>query len=254
MVEELDDLLDLPLPGEEAGDESELPQTMQPPPRRRRRGGGLWIALGVLAAGVVGYFLPRPGPPVLGSLQVLLDFEQQRVGETAPERAIELRNKGERLLRVSEIRLEGTDAADVELTSDECSGAELEPQAECTVLVQFSPRQIGNRVATLLVSGEAPNSPLRVPIRGMGIEPGLAPDPTRRTFPSLVLGDTGGRQTVRLRNNGSAPLSIERVAGEGASRRDFIQRSDNCSGKILEPDATCGPSGGGPKKLQRWIG
>ena len=114
MVEELDDLLDLPLPGEEAGDESELPQTMQPPPRRRSRGRGPWIAVGILAAGVVGYFLPRPGPPVLGSLQVLLDFEQQRVGETAPERAIELRNEGERLLRLSEIRLEGTDAADVE--------------------------------------------------------------------------------------------------------------------------------------------
>lgn len=240
MVEERDDLLDLPLPGGDAGNEPEPPQTFQRSvPVQRRRRAGLLTALLVVAAAVGGYFFPRPGPPVLASLQVLLDFEQQRVDEATPERAIELRNEGERLLRISEVRLEGTDPADVELTSDECSGSELEPQAECTVLLQFTPRQIGNRGATLLVFGEAPNSPLRVPIRGMGIEPGLAPDPTRRTFPSLVLGDTGERQVVRLRNNGSAPLSIERVAVEGASRRDFIKRSDTCSGKTLDPDRTC---------------
>ena len=115
MVEEQDDLLDLPLPGENrpgenvAGDEPALPQTFQPPPGRRRRAGLLTVLL-VIAAAAGGDFLPRPGPPVLASLQILLDFEQQRVGETTPERAIVLRNEGEKLLRVSEIRLEGTDA------------------------------------------------------------------------------------------------------------------------------------------------
>ena len=104
MAEERDNLLDLPSPGGDAGNEPEPPQTFQRSvPVQRRRRAGLVTALLVVAAAVGGYFFPRPGPPVLASLQVLLDFEQQRVDEATPERAIELRNEGERLLRISEV-------------------------------------------------------------------------------------------------------------------------------------------------------
>ena len=249
-----DDLLDLPLPGATAPgdrtpggrapgdrfpDETETDVTWQPPRPRRSLGRAFLMVSLVVVGIVIGYFLPRPGPPVLEAIVEVVDFESQRVGAISTERAFGLRNGGRRPLVILGVEISGENAADVSVVSDDCTGAELRRAAECTLLLTFAPQFAGEHTATLSITGEAPNSPLRVPVIGKGIEPGLILEPSRHTFQTLVLGSTGGEETIRARNTGTASLRIERVNLEGRASREFLKKSDGCTGTTIEPGQTC---------------
>ena len=244
MSEETPDLLlDLPLPGQDEPSSRKSthrnPIAAQPLRTQRRRRRRVLLVVLLAAAATGGYFLPRAGPPVLRPALDLVDFREQRVGQPSEEVALEIRNAGERSLLVLGTALEGPHGVDVEIVDDGCSGAELPPESHCGLILRLTPGAAGSRTAVVVVNAEAPNSPLRVPIVAAGIEPEIGLEPARRSFPTVILGYTGEPVSVRLRNNGSAPLAVERASIEGDAQADFRTRSDGCSGHSIEPDQTC---------------
>lgn len=213
-----------------------------PPPRRR------WplVLLGALAlvvllalAGVVGYLLPRPGPPVLRVDASLLDFGAVRVGETAPAHELTLLSAGERPVRIGDLALAGSAADAFEISSDECSGTSLPPERSCTVALRFSPPQAAALQATLEVPAEASNAPLSVPLTGEGVAPEPMLDRSRIDFSPLPVGSPSGPEVVTLGNRGGAPLAVEGMALEGPAAEEFVIDGDRCTGETLDPGGEC---------------
>jgi hypothetical protein len=72
-----------------------------------------------------------------------------------------------------------------------------------------------------------------VSLSGTGIAPGVNLTPSSLTFAAQNVGTTSAVQTVTLSNNGTATLSITKIATSG----DFAQ-TNNC-GTTLAPNASC---------------
>ncbi|MFP3941658.1 MAG: choice-of-anchor D domain-containing protein [Thermoanaerobaculia bacterium] len=249
-----DDRLDLPLGREPEPQPEEGPGEAppgggpEPPAEHGDRGPSraLWITLAVLGLGVllalavvVGYLLPRPGPPVLRSGTPMVDFGAVRVGETGPAREVVLESAGERPAVLGEAVVAG-DAPDAfEITDDGCSGKSLIPGTNCTVLVRFAPGDAAPVRAALEIPAEEPAAPASVPLLGEGTAPDPVVDRTRVEFGSVPVGGLGEPEVVTLGNRGSAPFTVEGMAVQGEAASDFALGQDRCTGETLQGGEQC---------------
>jgi uncharacterized protein (TIGR03437 family) len=106
---------------------------------------------------------------------------------------ITVSNEGAGPLRIGAITLLGVNPADFEL-SGTCSGASLIPSENCTLTVTFGASAVGSRSAALLLTANAPGSPILVPLSGTGVIQPLAPAPTINAVVSAS--DFGGFSNV----------------------------------------------------------
>lgn len=251
-----DDRLDLPLgeeredraepaPGGGEAEEPEEPPTAEPE-ADRSPSRLLLIFLGLLALGVllgvavvVGYLLPRPGPPMLRISPSLVDFEWLRVGERAPAREVTLESAGERPVEIGEIALAGPAPEDFAIVSDGCSGSSLAPGRTCTVAVRFSPREAAARRASLEVPWEGSGGPSSVLLVGEGVAPEPVVDRVRVDFAPLPLGERSEAEPLTVGNRGSAPFSVEGMVLEGPAAPELSLADDRCTGEAMGPGDEC---------------
>jgi uncharacterized repeat protein (TIGR03803 family) len=66
------------------------------------------------------------------------------------------------------LTISGANAADFELTADNCSGETVAPNNNCSVSLTFSPSEIGAESATLTFTDNATNSPQEVALNATG--------------------------------------------------------------------------------------
>lgn len=214
-----------------------------PPPHRRRWPLVLLAVLGLVVllalAGVAGYLLPRPGPPILRLDTPLMDFAAVRVGETAPAQELTLESTGERPVRIDDLSLSGPAADAFEIADDGCSGTSLAPGRSCTVVLQFSPRSAAALRATLEVPAEASNGPLSVALTGEGVAPEPAVDRRRVDFAPVPVGSASRAEPLTLGNRGGASLEVAGMALEGSGAGDFALDGDRCTGESLGPGDEC---------------
>lgn len=262
------DPLDLPLGGEREEPPEEpsrgggpsgwedgpgTPREADEPMQRRRAGAGSperrrWpmallalLALLVLLAlaGVVGYLLPRPGPPVLRLDAAMVDFGAVRTGQTAPARELTLESAGERPVRIGDLFLAGPAPEAFEIAADGCSGTSLAPGRSCGVVLRFAPRRPAALRATLEVPAEASNGPLSVPLSGDGVTPEPVVDRRRVEFPPVPVGSPSRPELLTLGNRGGAPLEVAGMALAGPAAGDFVLDGDRCTGESLAPGDEC---------------
>ena len=105
-----------------------------------------------------------------------LIFPARLIGTTGDADAVTVTNTGSEPLTVTGTPLSGADPGDFALQS-ECTAA-LAPGAACRVLVRFTPRAAGTRVATLTVTSTAADGAVRVLLTGAGTAPPPPPPPT----------------------------------------------------------------------------
>lgn len=241
-TDETPDLLDLPLGSESSADDEPATDSRTGAPDRRPRPAP-WLlvvlALAVpLAAGLAWLF--KPSPPVLILSADLLDFSEIRLGDRG-RLELELGNGGEAPLELETIALESSPASAgfaVE-GADTCLGRELPLEATCSLVVTFSPTEVGTHSTRLRLVGNGHDGARTLPVIGEGIAPELRAEPARVDLGEATVGYRGGRGEIRLENRGSADLRLGDVGLEGLAAADFVRFEDRCSGEVLAPDARC---------------
>lgn len=110
----------------------------------------------------------------------------------------------------------------------------------CSVKMTFLPSAPGGYSGTLTVQGNGPGAPsVSTDVRGAQGEPTLLANPGGVDLPDSVVGEIGGRVAIDISNTGFVPTSVARLAINGASPDDFRIVEESCTGRALNPDASC---------------
>ncbi len=252
------ELLDLSFDSDASPKEEGAPQTIRPGGTRHHRQSNRWIWQGLLIlvvlGGTVSYLVYRLGAPVATAAASQFDFGTQRVGTASATKSVSISNTGSRPLLVQAVRLAGPGAADYEVTKSDCENQTLVTKADCSATVRFRPRSTGPRAARLEIVGNAINSPLALPLAGIGIAPSIHLDQRSLSFGVEDLGKRSRAQAVELTNDGTADLHIQRVEVAGEAGDDFPLATNRCSGRTLAPRQGCAmqvlfaPRAAGPRK------
>lgn len=287
---EPDELLDLPLGGREEEEPGLGPETEEPsggpwaeePPPPGDAGGprarnrlpyllltALVLVLLLALAGLAGYLLPRPTPPVVRAEPSVVDFGTRSVGVAGDAREVAVTSTGERPARVDGVAVVAPPGAPTEvragdgpretvppfeITSDGCSGSTVEPGGRCTVAVAFTPAGTGSRRAVLELRGNFANAPLELPLLGEGVAPHPRVDRREVGFGSHPVGGRPVSEALRVENDGTAPLELDAVVVEGAAADDFSVSAAACTRAPLAPGDSCpvsvsfAPTAQGPRR------
>jgi len=149
-----------------------------------------------------------------------LTFALQLVGTTSPAQPVKLSNYGTDTLDISNISASG----DFSNKSD--CGSSLPPGDHCTIQVSFTPTRGGHRGGTLSISDNAPGSPQKVQLQGVGTVVEL--QPTSLDFGNVVVGQKSQPQNTMLTNVGKTKLHITNIAITGTDSGDFLVQQDTC--------------------------
>jgi|GEM_PF-3119048 len=177
--------------------------------------------------------------PTITPQPATLAFGNQPVSVTSTALIVQVQNTGIVPLSLSSATVTGPNAADFTATPIGC--ATVPPGGSCGVSVVFTPGAAAAETATLVLTGNADNSPVNVPLSGTGVpsapivvfNPALLP-----TFGNVVVGSTSAVQSVTVTNAGTSSLLISTVALAGNNPGDFIV-DNTCVGVSILPGGTC---------------
>jgi hypothetical protein len=159
------------------------------------------------------------GAPIVSLSSYGLAYADQIVGTVSASQTTTVSNTGSAPLQVSSVNLTGTSSGDFLISSDTCSAANVTPGTSCTIQAAFTPTAAGPRKASIFVVSNAPDSPHKAVLTGIGTSIRLVPGSL--SFPSQQAGTTSSPQTVTLRNEGSAPVHVWMTAIGGGSSSEF---------------------------------
>jgi len=165
------------------------------------------------------------------------DFSDEAVGSTSPPVQFTVTNTGNAPLVIGSTSKGGTNPGDFAVTADTCAGATVAPAATCQVSATFTPTQVGDRAAQLLIV-EAGHSHT-VALTGTGTPPpapAASIAPAGHNFGQQDVGNTSDLQQFTVTNTGGAPLSVDSVSIDG---HDFAMSADECSAATVAPNASC---------------
>ncbi len=144
-----------------------------------------------------------------------INFGNQTVGMGSNQGVlVNLTNTGNIALTIAAIGITGADTADY--SQHNLCPSSLAAGFNCTITVTFVPTTTGTRTASLSVTDNAPGSPQKVSLTGVGVTPTVSLSPTSLTFPDQVVFTTSAAQTVTLTNTGLGILSISKVSVTGS--------------------------------------
>jgi hypothetical protein len=185
--------------------------------------------------GTLGLAVPNLNDNTVSLLQVAgtvvelnpnpLGFSTQLIGTTSPAQTVTMTNYGEMILDITGITASG------DFNESNTCGSSLVTGASCTIDTTFTPRQIGNRSGVLSITDNAPGSPQKVTLTGVGTAVEL--NPSSLGFGTVMLGRLSTMTTV-MTNVGSTILHI---SGITASGRGFSE-ANNC-GATLAAHNSC---------------
>ena len=179
--------------------------------------------------------------PLIAPQPAVVAFGNQPVGITTAAQIIQVGNAGTAPLTLTEMTIIGANAGDFVLTPSTCVA--VPPGGSCNVSVAFNASAIGARTATLVLTGNAVNSPVSVPLSGTGVPsaPSLGFIPAvLPTFGDVVVGTTSSVQSVTVTNSGNAALVIASVVLTGSNSGDFLlDPANTCVGTAVVPGGTC---------------
>jgi hypothetical protein len=101
-----------------------------------------------------------------------LEFQSQSPATLGPARTVTVTNSGPGYpLTVSRVSTAGSDRDDFIITSDDCSGGSVGSAGSCEIRLRFAPSAVGARDARLEISHNGLESPLAIPLSGVGTDP-----------------------------------------------------------------------------------
>lgn len=206
------------------------------------RGATLKIAsnapAGTASVALTGTGVPTPAPVVSVS-QAALGFGTVAIGGRSAPRTIVLGNRGNAPLSIASIT---TGSSEFTLTHD-CP-ATLAAGASCALSISYAPSAAIASEA-LTIASNAPSSPNRIVLNGVGSSTGLpvldwAEGGAPLAFPDAAVGAVGEPLLRTLVNRGPGSATLATVSVTGADAGSFVLGGGSCSlGGTLAAGASC---------------
>ena len=175
--------------------------------------------------------------PVLSVLPSAVRFGSVDVGAVSTVRAVQVRNDGASLLRITEIGL----ADNSEFAQSNACGDTLAPQQTCEVSLTFAPAGGGVRETTLVLqSNDSAHPTAYVAVTGVGNVRAdavgeLRFSPSTVVFDSLFVGKGASESNIVVTNVGAAAVDIDAL---GLTSTQGFSQNNSC-GVTLLPGAQC---------------
>jgi hypothetical protein len=148
-----------------------------------------------------------------------LNFGDLRVGRAAAERSVTVYDDGDSPLSITSITITGRNAGD--FTVSPRRPRTITEATPLRLRVGFTPRGVGARLATLLVSSNAcGESTMSIDLAGAGVVQDIVALPSRIDFEPAQI---GARETraVTIANQGGADLRVASIALRGGDASHF---------------------------------
>jgi hypothetical protein len=169
--------------------------------------------------------------PAVSLSATTLNFGTQTINTASTPQSSTLTNSGTAALAITSI------VASADYTDTTTCGATLNPGANCSISVTFTPTVNGTDNGTITITDSASGSPHKITLNGAGSTSAVAPAVTLSTgsltFASQQMGTTSGAQSVQLSNTGNGTLNITSLVASG----DYAQT--NTCGTTVLPGANC---------------
>lgn len=157
-----------------------------------------------------------------------LSFAPQVIGTSSAAQSVILSNSGDSPLNLISVQISG------DFHAVNGCGVSLIGHASCTVLVSYTPTQVGVESGTLTITDIYGKSQTVV-LTGTGLAPaGVSALPTEVNFGSWGVASTTTAQSVTITNGGGVPLNGLTFSVTG----DFALAANSCSSN-LAADANC---------------
>jgi hypothetical protein len=177
-------------------------------------------------------------PPTLSLAEA--DLGSTLVGFTSDEWFVAVINNGPTTFTPSVVEVSDRRFSINQETSTCALGVAVPPGADCTVRLTFTPNAPGPVSATLTVAEEGFGAvSVSSVVRGAGGEPTLRTDPAGADLGAAVVGAAAPEFLFDVENISLVPTEVSEIALLGAHPGDFGITSDSCTGKVLNPRATC---------------
>jgi len=139
-----------------------------------------------------------------------LSYSQQIVGTSSPPQTVNLYNAGSTPLNLTSIHIGGTNSTDFTQTNN-CPSS-IPVGSACKIQVTFTPTEVGNRLANLIVAYTGFSSPQSVALSGQGVgTTSVSLTPSSLNFAKQLLNTTSTAQTATLTNTGSTEVTINSI-------------------------------------------
>lgn len=167
-----------------------------------------------------------------------LDFGTVMLGFESTELYVNVLNGGPAAF---EPALVITDSPNFKITGGTCNrGVIVAAGNSCSVKLTFNPTEPRAFRAELTVGGAGAFAPsVTAELRGAAGEPTLLPNPGGVDLDDGVVGTQAGRIAIDFSNIGFIPANVTRLTLSGANPGDFKILLESCTGRALNPDASC---------------
>lgn len=179
-------------------------------------------------------------------------------GTSSPTESIQVLNTGTTTAKINEIYLSGPDPSDFEITTDQCSGNQVDEGQSCWLQVRFTPTSFGKRSAQLMIplveglefkvdlsggetilfsdgfeSGDTSAWSDGLPVKGIHV------DPITVDFGQAEFAATTEARVVTVTNTTKRPVWLGPLQIMGNHAGAFVIDEDYCSSIWLVNRASC---------------
>jgi hypothetical protein len=142
-------------------------------------------------------------------------------------------------VRTDSVKIAGPGASSYSVQWGNCENNYLAPGNTCTVGVRFEPTALGANDAELVITSDASNSQVVVPLEGEGLHgPRISLSSKQALLGEVPIGSSTW-QTFTLTNSGDYPLGVQQAALISGTPLMFPVLSDTCSGQEIKPSDSC---------------
>ena len=156
-----------------------------------------------------------------------VDFGSQNIDGGSSTATVSLASEGTQAnIGLANLQITGVNAAEFTIASTSCGNV---LSTTCQVQIMFAPAGLGMRNANLVVTSDAPGSPLTIPLYGVGqpVSMALAISNASIDF-GLENLNAQNLRTINLNNQGNSLVSFSLPSISGANATDFVVAADNC--------------------------
>ena len=172
---------------------------------------------------------------VLYASTASLDLGTQNINGGSTSAQVSLGSRGNSNITLENFQITGPNAAAFSIVNSYCQSM---VSYDCQITIGFAPTVLGPQTANLLITSDAPGSPLTIPLSGVGQAETAALSVSQANIDfGLANISAQTTSTIAITNQGDAAVNFSLPLINGANPADFVIASNNCA--ALPANASC---------------